>query len=287
MNRSIRYAALLVVLGLLFVANATGAGKSDIKVTHQNHIRQVYLGQTRNDGKTEIVCEFEGHKFLSNQSTYSCIMVNRRIVGIREYNNEDSYVRGFVALGDDEKLIVYSGVLERVGRLNPHDHASLWKAFVDSGRTPFVAKRAALPKWWVSNPIRERRAKRTTTGRKESQAERVRRILADSGHPRLQKKDYPPFIHEALHGNFRATWGLAISGYTAEAAGALMKIVSDVSYKKGVRGYAAMGLGNYLSAMPGRDKMELKGVLGGILANEKNPPAGVGRLLKRLSNTNP
>ena len=144
-----------------------------------------------------------------------------------------------------------------------------------------------MPRWWVSNPIRERRAKETTAGRKESQAERVRRILADSGYPRLQKEDYPPFIREALHGNFRATWGLAISGYTAEAAGALMKIVSDAAYKKGVREYAAMGLRNYLSAMPGRDKTELKEVLGGILANEKNPPAGVGRLFKRLDNTKP
>lgn len=225
--------------------------KSTIKVAHENHIVNVFLGEHRRDGSTELVFEFDGHKFLYNQSTYSCIFVNGAIVAIREYNNEDSYVRGFVRLGDADQLTCYSGVLRHAERIDPHDHGTMWRAFVDSDRRPFVARREDLPDWWVSNPIRERKKQERLKGTplKETAQQRVRRILASDGHPRLTSADYPAMVKEALAGNFRATWGLATSGYSSEAADTLIKIVGDDTFPRSNRDYAVMGLRNYLSSL--------------------------------------
>lgn len=157
--------------------------------------------------------------------------MNGNILQIKEYNTQDSYVRGHVQVDDIKDLVAYSGVLQHVKKIDSHDHQTLWLAFPDSGRKPYLAKKSELPKWWVNNPIRERKFL-LKDYRESNTQQRIRNILADDNCPYLQKEDYSLMIREAQHGNFRAVWGLTISGYSEEAAAALKDICWRIRTKR-------------------------------------------------------
>ena len=127
-------------------------------MAESNSIVHIYVGKVA-PGGTEMVFELRTMHFFSNQSLYGCVFVNGRILEIKEYNVEDSYVRGVVNLGDDRQIVAYAGVVKGAQRIDPRNHAALWNAFVRSQHKPFKAGLDALPKWYVRNPIRDRKSR--------------------------------------------------------------------------------------------------------------------------------
>ena len=103
----------------------------------------------------------------------------------------------------------------------------------------------------------------------EPNEQRVRRILASNDYPRFDKADYPLAIKEALAGSFRATWGLAISGYSPEAAQALLRIAGDKGLPDGNRRYALMGLRNFRASLSDSQNKQVRQILEGIVAERK------------------
>jgi hypothetical protein len=192
-----------------------------------------------------------------------------------------------VWLGAAETITVYSGVVTSSGA-NIGDPAAQWKAFVDFGCAPFVASRRELPRWWTTNPIREkhRYAKAATSRPAATQPtarQRVEMILAGRDYPYLRPEDRPLAIEAALAGNFNATWGLAISGYSRDAADALLQIATDKSFGATTRGYAAMGLGNF-SGRLSREEKELIciAIATAIQQEGRSVPGEFVRLMNRL-----
>ncbi|MCI0487935.1 MAG: hypothetical protein L0229_15190 [Blastocatellia bacterium] len=163
--RKIMIPAMAIALAApsIIIAQPKPGGPSDLKVDHVNEILQIYVAPERKDGLTIMVFEMKDMKFLFNQRLYSCIFVNGKIVQIREYNMDDSYVRGEVEIGPDEKEVVaYSGVLSHPEQIDPHNRSAMWGAFVKSEIKPFKSRLEDLPEWWVSNPIREKKKKKNS-----------------------------------------------------------------------------------------------------------------------------
>ncbi|MDK1032701.1 MAG: hypothetical protein QGD94_11890, partial [Planctomycetia bacterium] len=244
-----------------------GAAKSDIKVASENKVLGVYLARGGRRGKTVIVIELGEHKFPTERKTYGCVMVNGKLLKIQEYNREDSYVRGEVVLGrEDKELTIYSGVLVHPARINTRKHAPLWQAFLDSRGRPFVAQRSALPKWWTNNPIRQR--KDEEAGKTPLPTIVPPRIQVKR-HTYISDEERPAALKEAMNGDFRSVWGLAISGYTPEAHETLTKVACDKSFSKTTRNYAAIGLGNFFPALDEKQRASLRLQLKRVVADER------------------
>ncbi|MCE5277558.1 MAG: hypothetical protein ABFD92_14405 [Planctomycetaceae bacterium] len=247
-------------------------------VAENNPIVQIYVGQTTPEG-TELVFELSSMHFYSNQRLYGCIFVSGQIAYIKEYNKEDSYVRAAVKLAaGDEELIAYSGVIKAIEKIDPNDHAALWKAFVNSPHTPFRAKLSSLPQWYVINPINARKVTTQPMAPAESSGA--------GGYPYLKPEERPIKAKEALDPvtgdktRFRAVWGLAISGYSRESAEALAIIASDSKYDATTRGYAGMGLSNFSNAIPkGIRQAALDRLYGALSVEREKLPDGVMRTL--------
>jgi hypothetical protein len=253
----------LVLLGLLLAAPAAAATTDDWTVAGNNPIIQIYVVKSAG-GEAELVFELKSMEFSSNQRLYSGIFVNGHVVDIKEYNTEDSYVRGVVALPADGQITAYAGVIKAPEAINPHDQAALWNAFVRSPHQPFRAKVADLPAWYVRNPIKDRAA----------------------GYPHLKPEQRPAKAKEALDpatgdkARFYAVWGLAISGYCPEGAEALAIVATDPKQEPTTRDYAGMGLRNYSGAMPEEIRGPIQARLRKALAAEKEKlPDGVLRTL--------
>ena len=155
--------AILLAAPSTMIARSKSDSLNDLRVDHVNEILQIYVAPERKDGLTILVFEIKDMKFLSNQRLYSGIFVNGRIVQIREYNTDDSYVRGEVEISPDEKEIVaYSGVLSHPEQIDHNNRSAMWEAFLKSDVKPFKARLEDLPEWWVSNPIREKKKKKNS-----------------------------------------------------------------------------------------------------------------------------
>lgn len=271
-----------VALLLFFLAGAWSlAEERALVVGELNEIVEIYVGERLPNGRTEVVFALKTMQFYSNQSNYGCIFVNGRIVQIREYNNEDSYVRGEVELPADGELIAYCGVISSKKGVDAHDHAALWRAFVSSPHKPFSAKVADRPKWWVSNPIREKRKDAKPSVDPPPLSERIIR-----SYPYLKREEMPEAIQLAMapttgqKARFYAVWGLAISGYTPEGAKALAWVACNRELQEGERGYAAMGLSNFTGAMPAQEREAIREQLRKLLADEgADMPHGIIRTL--------
>lgn len=254
------------VLCLIVGAIVPNAFAEEWTVAENNPIVQVYVGKTSPDG-TELVFELETMHFYSNQRLYGCIFVCGQIAYIKEYNSEDSYVRAAVKLPDgDEELIAYSGVIKAAEKIDPHDHAALWKAFVNSPHKPFRAKLSSLARWYVSNPIKDKRAATT----------RPAGIGPCPGcYPYLKPEERLAKAKEALdpatgdQARYYAVWGLAISGYTRQGAEALAVIAADCTRGEALRECAAMGLINFTHEMPAEVRKPLQENLREALDAEK------------------
>lgn len=283
------------VVLVLLLAQWTVAGSPEQQVATQpadewavaenNPIVQIYVGQTTPDG-TELVFELASMHFYSNQRLYGCIFVSGQIAYIKEYNSEDSYVRAVVKFPTgDEEQIAYCGVIKALEKIDPHDHAALWKAFVNSPHKPFHAKLSSLPQWYVTNPIK---AKKTATALPAvaTQATAVISRVRAHGYPYLKPEDRPAKAKEALDpatgdkARFQAIWGLAISGYSRESTEALAIIAADSKYDATTRGYAGMGLSNFSNAIPEDVRQAALDRLYAALSAEKEKlPDGVMRTL--------
>ncbi len=235
-------------------------------IAENNPIVQVYAGKATREG-TVLVFELKTMHFYSNQHLYGCIFVSGRIVMIKEYNAEDSYVRGVVALPDDGEIVAYAGVVKARGRIAPHNHAALWNAFVNSPHKPFKAKRGNLPKWYVTNPIKAKKAGAIRSAQKPA--------MQGQSHPYLKPEQRPAKAREALaaatgdRDRYNAVWGLAISGYCLESAKALVAIAVDRHRDKALRECAAMGLINFRHSMPVYVRRAIQDTLYGALDAEK------------------
>lgn len=235
-------------------------------IAENNAIVQIYAGKTTPAG-TELVFELKTMHFYSNQHLYGCIFVVGRIVMIKEYNVEDSYVRGVVALPGDGEIVAYAGVVKARERIDPHNHAGLWNAFVNSQHKPFKAKLRNLPKWYVTNPIKVKKAAAIRSAPKPS--------VQDQSHPYLKPEQRPAKAREALaaatgdRDRYCAVWGLAISGYCPQSAEALVTIAVDRHRDKALRECAAMGLINFRHSMPVDVRRAIQDKLYGALAAEK------------------
>ncbi len=76
-----------------------------------------------------------------------------------------------------------------------------------------------------------------------------------------------------------AVWGLAISGYSAESADALIKVVRS-GKNNNDREYAAMGLRNFSLDLPADTKNEVQTILWELVKSEGSRcPAGIVRLV--------
>ncbi|KPJ52096.1 MAG: hypothetical protein AMS16_06870 [Planctomycetes bacterium DG_58] len=243
-----------IVFGLVIAAMAPHALADEWTVAENNRIVQIYVGRTTPKG-TELVFELASMHFYSNQRLYGCIFVNGQIADIKEYNNEDSYVRAMVKLPADGELVAYSGVVKVPERIDPHDHAALWRAFVNSPHKPFKARRKDLPQWYVINPIKARK----TQGTQQVQSQPHQ----TGGYPYLKPEERAAKAREALDpltgdkARYYAVWGLAISGYCRESAEALAVIAANRTRKEALRECAAMGLINFTQVMP----VDVRGVL--------------------------
>lgn len=239
---------------------------SDWTIAENNPIVQVYVGKTTPEG-TELVFEFKTMQFYSNQRLYGCIFVNGRIVMIKEYNTEDAYVRGFVTLPDNGEIEACAGVVKAPQSIDPHNHAALYRAFVNSPHKPFKSKLSDLPKWHVSNPIKERKGQSGHVSLPTNTA---------ASYPYLKPEERPAKAREALdpttgdRARFDAVWGLAISGYSRESAEALAALAVDSKHELTVRDYAAMGLSNFTTAMPKELRCAIQDKLYGVLETEKD-----------------
>jgi hypothetical protein len=108
----------------------------------------------------------------------------------------------------------------------------------------------------------------------------------ENGQPRIDGKDKPRVAKLAADNHtpqklrFYAIWGLAISGYSAEAADGLAKAVEDRGLSDTDRGYAAMGLSNFTSQLPRELKEQFVRRLRAVAAAEsKTTPDGILRTL--------
>jgi hypothetical protein len=107
-----------------------------------------------------------------------------------------------------------------------------------------------------------------------------------NGYPTVAKENMPAVAEWVMRtkGSSEqyswAVWGLAISGYSPESAQALMATIEDTSRSEPDRGHAAMGLGNFTSALAPAEKDALKARLRKTLQTEKTkPPDGIIRTL--------
>lgn len=105
-------------------------------------------------------------------------------------------------------------------------------------------------------------------------------------YPHVEPDQRAATIEKALSGatddkeRFTAVWGLAISGYTKETAEALAAIAADSQARPIIREYAAMGLRNFISAMPDEVRKKTHERLHSALDAEKEKlPDAVMRLL--------
>lgn len=220
----------LVGLLILLLAHLSLAGSPEPQSTTQaaelwtvaenNPIIQVYVGKTNSDG-TELVFELATMHFSSNQTLYGCIFVSGQIAYLKEYNNEDNYVRAVVKLpADDPELVMYSGVIKAVELIDPHDHAALWKAFIKSSYKPFRAKLSHLPQWYVTNPIKAKKITATSPAATTQQAPpsttSAPATPAASSYPYLnpeqlfQKVKRPLFHQLAIRPGFIPDWVLRL-----------------------------------------------------------------------------
>jgi hypothetical protein len=249
----------LCLIMLLFgaawhVSPVLAADTDDWQVAENNSILHAYVGKTTQDG-TELILELRDMLFYSNQRLWDGVFVNGRIAYIREFNNEDSYIRVVVQLPKDEKQITaYAGVIKAPDKIDSSNHAALWKAFVNSPHQPFRADLGWLPAWDASNPIRERRLRSATRPEDVIRA-RTLYFFANSDS-RLKPEERSQKAKEVLDpttgdtARFYAVRALAISGYTRDGAEALAIVATDRKHDDTVRGYAAMGLQNFSSSMP-------------------------------------
>ena len=267
MHQTLRMLALAALIGPAHLALAQPPAPS---VAEINPIVEIYVGKTQPDGRMEVVFHLKAMRFYSNQRLYGCMFVNGNIVLIKEYNSEDSYVRGHVKLpGAEEEIVAYSGVISHPTKLDPHDHAALWKAFASSAHKPFRGKVKDRPKWWVTNPIKAKRTGSQTASSAEPASWKT------SSYPYLKPHEIPEAVELASSSStgrmlrFRAVWGLAISGYTRESADVLARVACDGRRERSLRGYAAMGLRNFTGALPKDQKQEIRSLLGKVLAKER------------------
>lgn len=284
-------------------ANAWQRGlepENDYFVAECNPIQEIYVGETipraadsDEAGKTELVFELGSMHFYSNDTRYGCIFVSGQIVWIKEYNQRDSYVRGYVALPAYKDLVAYSGVIgRRNNKLDPFKHELLWQAFADSAHEPFRGKLQNRPKWFVNNPIRMKQAKRplpapaNLEGNPEENAKVHRLNLNERDYPYLAKDEIPQAIamyRDPLTGEmdrFSIVWGLAISGYTPPGAEFLAEVVANAELNRTWREYAAMGLGNFSGSLTPDERDKYAGVLRECLGKEeKQTPPGILRVL--------
>ena len=268
-----------------------------------NPITEIYVGDkappdkappdkaSEHAGRTEVVFELDSMHFYSGAHDYGCIFVNGRIVWIKEYNADDSYVRGFVELPEeDEEMVAYSGVVSRRGgNIDPFNHKQLWQTFIDSQREPFRGKVKDRPRWVVTNPIRlKRMAEAKQRELKDASEDKDGPIenLQGRGYPYLQMEEIPRAVamvkhpHTGQTDRFYAIWGLAISGYTPQGAEVLFEIAADQEALASWREYAAMGLGNFSSTMPPRKRDQYLAALRKTLAAEREKtPSGLLRLM--------
>lgn len=266
-----------IVFGLIIAATAPQALADEWTVAENNRIVQIYVGRTTPEG-TELVFELASMHFYSNQRLYGCIFVSGQIAYIKEYNNEDSYVRAVVKLPADGELVAYSGVVKAPERIDPHNHAALWQTFVNSAHKPFKARREDLPEWYVINPIKARKARNAQPVKKRSPGLGTYPYLKPEERAARAKEALDPLTGDRAR--FYAVWGLAISGYTPEGAEALAKIASAGKYGPTTRGYAGMGLRNFSSAMPEDVRKAIQNRLYVTLEAEKDKlPDGVMRTL--------
>ena len=97
---------------------------------------------------------------------------------------------------------------------------------------------------------------------------------------RLNKEEIPEAVRKVLdqktdqRERFYLVWSLATSGYRPESAKALIKIAIDPNQEETTRGYAAMGLSNYASALPNTVRQSIRKRLQESLRTEKHklPP---------------
>jgi len=259
---------------LMFLSVTTACrAAAELRVGEHNEILEIYVGEPVGEGRTEVVFELKTMEFYSNQRNYGCIFVNGRIVQIREYNKADSYVRGEVQLpGGDEEIVACAGVVSHAAQVDPHNHAALWQAFVGSAHKPFRGKVKDLPRWWVSNPIREKKRREVPAApaARSSGGEGGR-----SGHPFLKPEEIPGKVEEATspttgqRARFDAVRGLAISGFTPESAKALAWAACNRDLETGTRGYAGMGLSNFTARMPKELRAAILADLRKTLADER------------------
>jgi hypothetical protein len=256
----------------------------DGTVEHQNRIVGIYLGKPRPNNATEIVIELADYRFAWEPGRQNCTLVNARPVTIDEYNPDDSYVRGYAWLGNAETVTAYSGIVKSSGATAGAPMAQ-WKVFEGSGCKPFVASRRELPRWWTTNPIHEKhRHDKPATSRpvttRPTALQRVEMALAGNASPDLRPEDRPLVIEAALGGNFNAMRWLGISGYSPDAADALLRIATDKSFGETTRGCAAMGLGNYLSRLSTEQKECIRTTIAKVIQREgRNTPDTLIRLL--------
>lgn len=219
--------------------------KPNIPVAKYNKIKDIYLGGRLANGKTEVVFEFDNdYYFISGRNHYGCIFVNGRIVQIREYCKDQSYVRGEVNLSGIDEIIAHSGVIWDPTKVDPHNHGALWRAFTDSSHEPFRGKVKDRPTWWVHNPIQKKYA--GVKREPDDSYKYVRRTLHGMDKTEAIAKLRDPKTGEKER--FYLVWSLATSGYTKDSFELLAEIACDVNEEDGTRGYAGMGLSNMLSA---------------------------------------
>ena len=256
----------VIVFGLIIAATAPQALADEWTVAENNRIVQIYVDRTTPEG-AELVFELASMHFYSNQRLYGCIFVNGQIAYIKEYNNEDSYVRAVVKLPADGELVAYSGVVKAAERIDPKAHAALWRTFVNSPHKSFKARLEDLPEWYVMNPIKAKKIQGTQQVRPQPRQR--------GGHPYLKPEERAAKAKEALDpltgdkARYKAVWGLAISGYCRESAEALLVIAADRTRDEALRECAAMGLIHFQAAMPAEVRGPIRKKLCDALEAEK------------------
>lgn len=108
----------------------------------------------------------------------------------------------------------------------------------------------------------------------EDVAERNLIGVDEHGHPRIADTNKIRVAKLAASADtpkelrFYAIWGLAISGYSPEAAEGLIQAAEDRSLSATARGYAAMGLSNFSHKLPPESREVLRGRLRRMVESE-------------------
>jgi len=253
------------------LAAAEGSGRKarahpDWYVGENNGVVQVYVGRTR-DGLTEIVLELDTMLAYSNARNYPVRLVNGVPLQVDdgEVDYEYRYYRGRIKTPADGAIIAWAGTIASVGeKIDPHDHAALWRTLTASPHKPFRAKLAELPRWGRPNPIKakgpkglDKRAKVVGRERPHYSPEEIPEAAADAASPLTGNKD-----------RFYTVMGLATSGYHPESAKALCEVACGRRFMRGARVYAAMGLGNFAHEMPAKLKESVRARLRRALVDE-------------------